>query len=178
MGAGGTRPKAGRPKKRKNVAIATVDAVQDLANTLKTFMDTGLAVLGHEVPELLALEIEQAKQSPMRKVSRKGTDGKQRDVEVYDKDIARMSQTSRHFLLKFMTEMMGGQDVSERSKAAEALRELIQIQTTGDVIIGKATVERGSSVLTGQAGSAGQRGEGATGARAPAVIAGTTRSIS
>ena len=164
MPRGGARANSGAKRKHKTKAIATVEAVKDLAETLKAYMDTAISALGREAPELLRLEVEQAKQSPNITIEREGKDGKVAKVKIYDKDIARLSQTSRHFLLKVLFDMHSDLSGNKVPMAAEALKELIQIQVSGDLIIEQADVERAGSLLGGQA-------EGA-------VVAGTARDIS
>ncbi len=164
MAAGGTRPKSGRPKKRKNVAIATVEAVNDLATTLKQFMDIGLDLLGREAPELFQLEIEMAKLDPHRTVKSVDKEGEEKNTQVYDKDIARLGQTSRQFLLKTLLDMNATTRGEARTMAEQALRDLIQIEVKGDLIIGPTDMEAAGGVLAEQA-------EGAT-------VEGTARDIS
>ena len=129
-------------------------------------MDVGLDLLGREAPELFRMELEQAKQSPHSTITRQDKDGKDRQIAVYDKDIARLAQTSRQFLIKALFDITAASGGTKRTMAEEALKELIQIQVQGDLVIEQTQLAGTSRVLAGQA----DEGE--------AVIAGTARDIS
>ncbi len=179
-GKGGARSNAGRPKKRKTVALATVEAAHDIAQTLKEFMDIGLAALGREAPGLIQLEIDMAKQDPTRTVV-KQVGGKEVKIQVYDKDIARLSQGSRQFLLKTLFDMTASTNSEKRTPAEEAMRELLAINIQvngGEVIIGETQLESSSGILVGQAGDTGQPAEGGARTQPEEFVEGTARSIS